>query len=260
MAFDNSRLFSLAVIERILKILDDSNSGVKRTTLAGKAGLNYGSCLKYIELLKFLRWATLSSDYDRHVRLTRVGREFMTQFDVNRKRKSHCEGAGAEGSIPESGEARGEGYSVLEGHMRPDHRSYGKNARKQQSSSLGNILVIEDEQDVLLTYELFLRDQGFDVYAFSDPRMALEAFEEKGGAHFDLVISDIRMMSINGIQLYKRMKSIDPNVRIVFVSALDAGPEITSALPGFERKDLLTKPVSQSMLLKVALEAVGNTG
>jgi CheY-like chemotaxis protein len=258
MAFDNSRLFSLAVIERILKILDDSDLGVKRTTLAGKAGLNYGSCLKYIELLKFLRWATLSSDYDRHVKLTRVGREFMVQFDVNRKRKSHCEGAGVEGSNPEPDEARDEGHSVLEGHMSPDHRSYGNNARKQQGSSLGNILVIEDERDVLLTYELFLRDQGFDVYAFSDPRIALEAFEVKGGGHFDLVISDIRMMSINGIQLYKKMKLIDPKVRIVFVSALDAGPEITSALPGFERKDLLTKPVSQSALLKVALEAVSH--
>jgi DNA-binding response OmpR family regulator len=161
--------------------------------------------------------------------------------------------------IPESSLAPAGGHSVLETHMYPDHRSYGENARRQAGgNSLGNILVIEDEQDVLLTYELFLREQGFNVYAFSDPRLALQVFKEKSGEHIDLVISDIRMMSINGIQLYREMKSINPSVRIIFVSALDAGPELTSALPGFERKDLLTKPVSQSMLLKVAVEAVGD--
>lgn len=257
MTTDNGKLFSLEVIERILKILDDSNEGVKRTNLAGRAGLNYGSCVKYVDLLKFLRWATLSSEDDRHVRLTQAGREFMIQFEENRNQKSRSTESNVDSSITEASFSQAEGHSVLERHMHPDHRSYGGNAsRKEGSKSMGNILVIEDEQDVLLTYELFLREQGFNVYAFSDPRLALQIFKEKNGKHIDLVISDIRMNSINGIQLYKEMKSINPSVRIVFVSALDAGPELASALPGFERKDLLTKPVSQSMLLKVAVDAV----
>jgi CheY-like chemotaxis protein/predicted transcriptional regulator len=254
---DNSKLFSLAVIERILRILNDSNEGVKRTNLAGRAGLNYGACVRYVELLQLLRWATLSSENDRHVRLTQPGKEFLIQFEENRNQKSRSAGSNVEGSIPEASFSQAEGHSVLERHMHPDHRSYGENARRQAGSkSMGNILVIEDEQDVLLTYELFLRDQGFNVYAFSDPRLALQVFKEKNGKHIDLVMSDIRMNSINGIQLYREMKSINPGVRIVLVSALDAGPELASALPGFERKDLLTKPVSQSMLLKVAVEAV----
>lgn len=254
---DNSSLFSLAVIGRILKVLDDSGPGVNRTNLAGRAGLNYGACVRYVELSQLLRWATLSGEHGGRVRLTQAGKEFMIQFEENRKQKSRRSGLGTEDSSPESNFVQAEGHSVLERHMHSDHRSYGENARRQaEGDSLGNILVIEDEQDVLLAYELFLRDQGFNVYAFSDPRLALQVFEEKNGEDIDLVISDIRMTSINGIQLYREMKSINPSVRIVLVSALDAAPELASALPGFERRDLLTKPVSQSMLLKVVAEAV----
>jgi DNA-binding NtrC family response regulator len=117
-------------------------------------------------------------------------------------------------------------------------------------------MIIEDEQDVLLTYELHLREEGYNVYGFSDPRVALEVFRTSIAHTIDIVISDIRMMSMNGIQLYRELKSISPELQIIFISALDAAPEVIAALPGFKKTDYFTKPVDKTILAKVVSAAI----
>jgi CheY-like chemotaxis protein/predicted transcriptional regulator len=250
--------FSLAVINRLLNILEEHSTGINRTNLAGKTGLNYGTCIKYVDLLLLLRWVSMSEEHGGRVQITPTGTEFMYLFrqknkypladdpDENSKR----------GPNPKSGTLRLE-ESILEGHMHPDHRSFGNNGFKEGAhATSANIMIIEDERDILLAYEFMLRQQGFNVYAFSDPEMALQLFQSNRGQSIDLVICDIRMESLNGIQLYKALKSINPRMRIIFISALDAAPEITSALPGFSRKDLIPKPVDQRTLINIVSDAI----
>ncbi|HJS82160.1 MAG TPA: response regulator, partial [Nitrososphaera sp.] len=133
-------------------------------------------------------------------------------------------------------------------HFRKDISEHGDRAPA--------IMIIEDELDVLLTYEVLLTQQGFNVYAFSDPRQALSEFV-KNNHNIDLVISDIRMKSINGIQLYRELKAIAPDTKIIFISALDAAPELASALPGFKIENLIAKPVDQAKLTKTIQAALG---
>jgi len=64
------------------------------------------------------------------------------------------------------------------------------------------------------------------------------------------------MKSINGIQLYIELKSIRPDIKFLFVSALDAAPEIISALPGFRQEDLISKPVDQPTFSRTIEAAV----
>jgi DNA-binding response OmpR family regulator len=65
---------------------------------------------------------------------------------------------------------------------------------------------------------------------------------------------DIRMPNLNGIQLYYRLKAINPNIKILFVSALDAAQEMISILPGVELDDIIRKPVdSEQFLSKVKM-------
>jgi len=60
---------------------------------------------------------------------------------------------------------------------------------------------------------------------------------------------DIRMPDLNGLQLYYRVKAVNPNIKILFISALDAAEELVTALPGIEQKYILRKPVDNEEFL-----------
>jgi CheY-like chemotaxis protein len=68
---------------------------------------------------------------------------------------------------------------------------------------------------------------------------------------------DIRMPSLNGLQLYYRINAVNPNVRVLFVSALNSAEELVSILPGVRVEDVIRKPVQKEQFLhkvKAALE------
>ena len=99
--------------------------------------------------------------------------------------------------------------------------------------------------------------QGYNIDAFTDSQKALQQFEQLDPSYYDLVIMDIRMPNLNGLQLYYRLKAINPNIRILFVSALDAAQEMVSILPGMGLDDVIRKPVDIEQFLskvKTALE------
>lgn len=69
--------FSLVVIKRILDIVGDSGQ-IKKTNLAGKTGLNYPNCMRYIELLKMLDWVRTTNDGSNQIYLTEQGIHFRS--------------------------------------------------------------------------------------------------------------------------------------------------------------------------------------
>ena len=70
-----------------------------------------------------------------------------------------------------------------------------------------------------------MTSEGYKVEAFSDSYMALQSFARSEPRHYDLLVLDIRMPTINGLQLYQRLKAVDPYVRVIFMSALEATDE-----------------------------------
>jgi two-component system, OmpR family, response regulator ChvI len=56
---------------------------------------------------------------------------------------------------------------------------------------------------------------------------------------------DIRMPGLNGLQLYYRIKAMNPDIKVLFVSALDVAKEMVSILPGVKIEDVIQKPVNQ---------------
>ena len=71
-----SSTFNLNVMMRILQQLYE-NGRINRTNLAGKTGLNYNTCIKYINLLQLLGWASLDHDIINYVAISEKGIEFM---------------------------------------------------------------------------------------------------------------------------------------------------------------------------------------
>jgi two-component system, OmpR family, response regulator ChvI len=54
------------------------------------------------------------------------------------------------------------------------------------------------------------------------------------------------MAGLNGLELYSKMKALERNIKVLFVSALDASDELASILPGIEPENVLRKPLETS--------------
>jgi CheY-like chemotaxis protein len=114
------------------------------------------------------------------------------------------------------------------------------------------ILIVEDEIDILFTYKSFLVNEGYFVDGYTNPYEALRAFLENTGENslnYDLVILDIRMPEFNGLQIYQTFKAIDDNVKVLFVSALDAAEELVKIFPEITPDNIVRKPINQMQFL-----------
>ncbi|HYF48963.1 MAG TPA: response regulator [Planctomycetota bacterium] len=81
---------------------------------------------------------------------------------------------------------------------------------------MAQILIVEDQPHQRLLYEQELSDDGYDVITASNARDALVLFEQH---HPALVITDILLPGMNGIDLMERMLEIDRNLPIIVHSA-----------------------------------------
>jgi two-component system, OmpR family, response regulator ChvI len=123
--------------------------------------------------------------------------------------------------------------------------------QQQDNKSKYNILLIDDEPDIAFTYKSMLNEEGYSVDAFTDPRDALRHFSQSDPFYYKLILLDVRMPNANGFQLYYKFKAMNPDVKILFVTALDVmGEELASMLPGFSAdRDLIKKPLSKDQYI-----------
>ena len=70
--------------------------------------------------------------------------------------------------------------------------------------------------------------------------------------YYDLVITDIRMPGMNGIQLYSKLKVMNPEIKVLFLSALDAVEELLSIFPDIKVSEIFRKPVEPRELISKA--------
>ena len=104
-----------------------------------------------------------------------------------------------------------------------------------------NILIVDDDEDLTNLYETFLKFDGYKVDAFTDPVDALSYFRKDV---YDLVLLDLKMPKMNGVELYKELQNIDPNLSYRFITA--ANKEYIETLktnnPDLE-KNIIYKPL-----------------
>ncbi|MDQ4067184.1 MAG: response regulator [Thermoproteota archaeon] len=136
-------------------------------------------------------------------------------------------------------------------------------SQQQQQRYSTNIMIVDDEPDTLFTYEWFLSDEGYNVEGFTDPQEALKRFVQLSGAfssssYYQLVLLDIRMPRLNGLQLFNTIKTLSPDTKIMFCSALDVAEELVSILPDIEHDCIIRKPVERQYFISKINSALNN--
>ena len=114
------------------------------------------------------------------------------------------------------------------------------------------ILLVDDEPDVTYTIKKIVEDNGYKVDSFNDPILALNSYKSN---FYDLVILDIKMPTMDGFELYLKIREKDPKVKICFLTVIEMFNEefrkIRLALGKTINEDyFIQKPVEMEDLLK----------
>jgi CheY-like chemotaxis protein len=114
----------------------------------------------------------------------------------------------------------------------------------------GTILVVDDDPAVLTIVSRMLERRGYSTHVAADGAAA-EAILE--GEEVDLIVADLRMPEMSGVELVRRARARRPQVAAIYMSG-DAG-ELAS-LPGAEAAAALEKPFGGEQLLRAVDDAL----
>jgi DNA-binding NtrC family response regulator len=110
------------------------------------------------------------------------------------------------------------------------------------------ILIVDDEH-IAWSFKITLECAGFVVDTSNDPLKSLSAY--KAGA-YDLLLLDIRMQRMSGFELYDKIKEIDDNVNVCFITAFEEYyDEFKKRFPYSEKPDwFIRKPIGMDDLIR----------
>jgi DNA-binding NtrC family response regulator len=120
-----------------------------------------------------------------------------------------------------------------------------------KQSFQNSILVVDDEFDIVTLIRRSLQNHGFNTLGFTDPLIALEQFQNNSKS-FAMVISDIRMPSMNGYELIRKIKAIHPTIKTILISAFEINTnEFSKVMPSVKIDGFISKPISLKELVSI---------
>lgn len=116
------------------------------------------------------------------------------------------------------------------------------------------ILVVDDEKIVCDMAKRVLEKEGYQVDTFTDSRAALEQIKNNP---YDLVITDLKMENVNGMDILREVNSRYPETRVIMLTAYAT---LDAAIEAIREKiyDFFPKPVQIEALKASVRKALGN--
>lgn len=109
------------------------------------------------------------------------------------------------------------------------------------------VLVVDDEESIRLTFEIFLSEAGYRVETASNYQEALAVMQDNG---FDLIFLDIILRRRSGIDLLREIKKLGLNCPVIIITG---DPSAQTATEAFDLGAFghISKPVTQEKLLRL---------
>ena len=153
-------------------------------------------------------------------------------------------------------------------HYSDDNAQYGHGLSQKENASdeednngkpLAKLLIVDDDPDIVQVLQNGLRRNKFLVNAFTNPDEALQAFKSDAESYC-LVVSDVRMPRLSGIQLARKVKEVNPNVKVVLMTAFEIREnEFSKVFPSIHIDGFVQKPIGIRDLTNKILGLIDKT-
>lgn len=107
------------------------------------------------------------------------------------------------------------------------------------------ICLIHSDQDINDLFKSFLEYSGYKVYGFTIPSEGLLSFDKE---RQDIVLLGLVFSEMSGLRVYKRLKEIDSNVRILIVTASIDSAELIQNIHPETKNSILYEPITLNEL------------
>jgi DNA-binding NtrC family response regulator len=139
-------------------------------------------------------------------------------------------------------------------HKKQDEKEDNKNDKP-----LANLLVVDDDPDIAHVLKQGLLKNRFLVSAFTNPEEALQNFQSNSG-DYCLMLSDIRMPGVSGIQLAKKVKEASPSVKVILMTSFEIrDSEFSKVFPSTHVDGFVQKPIGIKDLIKKIMSIISET-
>lgn len=115
-----------------------------------------------------------------------------------------------------------------------------------KSDSHYTLLLVDDDSNILEVLEARFSAAGYTIFKTTDGASALSCLKDQ---KIDMVVSDVKMPTMSGIELYSEIQSIQPGLPVIFLTAYGSIPEAVAAVQS-GAIDYLTKPFDGKTLVQ----------
>jgi len=124
---------------------------------------------------------------------------------------------------------------------------------------VAKLLIVDDDPDIVQVLKRGLQKSSFLVDAFTNPEEALQSFKSNAEAYC-LVLSDVRMPRLSGIQLAKKVKEASPSVKVILMTSFEIrDSEFSKVFPSTHVDGFVQKPIGIKDLTKKILSVISET-
>lgn len=123
----------------------------------------------------------------------------------------------------------------------------------RQNQKKRSILVVDDEAEVCKVIQKVLSQEGYFILTTTSGEEALKKLKK---ARIDLALVDLKMPTMDGLELVKQARGIQKNLKAIFLTAYGTAAAAREAMT-LGVFDFLTKPFDNQLLKKVVREILG---
>lgn len=115
------------------------------------------------------------------------------------------------------------------------------------------VMLVDDEIDIIGLFSEILTLNGISIRPFTNTEEALREFEQNH-SYYKLVISDVRMSPMSGIEFVKKLREIDANIKVILMTAFEMD---RSQLREIDTDEFFNKPIAMNNLVQIVKKYIG---